>query len=290
MAGIGEALAAKLDGTPVTKSFSVVIPSRDRQADLSTCLRSVCEADNGRLLEIIVIDDGSRPPVNTDGVAGPVHIRLIRNERPEGPDLSRNGAARVACGDYLVFLDDDARVAHDWFDVAADMIDQGIRAFTGRVLPFDRGLSSRARQWRYDQRYSGMTTGQPANFFAGGNSVVDRELFLTVGGFPVMSAGGDNGIVTRLAAAGVSTTFVRELRILHRNGKGLRVAAERAWASGRAGSVTRRQEVIGDCVRSLRRLCRAPIDIAVMNGVLQILHSAGQLTSGRNNQAQGGEK
>ena len=274
----------------MTRDFAVVVPSRDRQADLSMCLRSVCEADNGRLLEIIVIDDGSRTPIHAESVTGQVDVRLLRNESAEGPDMARNKAALLARADNLVFLDDDARMAYDWFEIASDAVDRRFRVFTGRVLPFDRGLSSRARQWRYEQRYAGMVTGQSADFFAGGNSVVERDLFLRVGGFPVLAAGGDNGIVGRFADIGIQTTFVRELRILHRNGKGLRVAAERAWASGRTTPGARRPEVIADCARSLRRLCRAPFDIAATNVILQIVHSTGQLTSVRGNHAQRGEK
>lgn len=266
----------------MTVGYSVIIPSRDRPGDLDACLRSVCQADNGRLAEIVIVDDGSRAPVQVDHVPEPVLVHVFRNDTPEGPDKSRNEAARMAKGDYLVFLDDDARMAHDWFEVASRAVDDGIPVFTGRVLPFDRGLSSRARQWRYDQRYHGMATGQHVGFFAGGNSVVKRELFLEVGGFPVQKAGGDNGIVNRLAAAGIPTTFVRELRILHRNGKGLRLAAERAWSSGQAMSVARPADVLRDCARSLGRLRRAPADVAVVNGVLQIMHSTGQLMNGIN--------
>ncbi len=267
-------------------SFSVIIPTRDRPEEVSACLRSVRGADNGRLLEIIVIDDGSRTPVEVDGT----HVHLFRNDTPAGPDKSRNEAAGTAKADYLVFLDDDARMAHDWFHVASRMVDQGVRAFTGRILPFDCGLCSRARQWRYDQRYSGVATGQPVSFFAGGNSVVERELFLQVGGFPVLKAGGDNGIVTRLGNAGIATTFSRELRILHRNGKGLRTAAERAWSSGRAVSVAKPAEIIRDCARSLGRLRDAPADVAVVNGVLQVVNSTAQLMTGFSNQFQGGNR
>jgi glycosyltransferase involved in cell wall biosynthesis len=282
-------MARELGRGPVTGGFSVVIPSRDRPEDLSTCLRSVREADNGRLREIVVVDDGSRTPAEVDGTFGPVRVHLFRNDTPVGPDKSRNEAARIAKADYLVFLDDDARMAHDWFYVASRMIDQGVPAFTGRVLPFDRGLSSRARQWRYDQRYARVATGQPVRFFAGGNSVVERELFLHVGGFPVLTAGGDNGIVARLENVGTAITFVRELRILHRNGKGLRAAAERAWSSGRAVSAAMpAEEIIRDCARSLRRLREAPADVAMVNGVLQVVHSTAQLMPGSNSQFHGG--
>ena len=73
-------------------------------------------------------------------------IRVIRHDRAVGPDRCRNEAVTIATGDDIGFLDDDARVAHDWFGVASAAVDSGMRAFTGRVLPFDTGVVSRAAQ------------------------------------------------------------------------------------------------------------------------------------------------
>jgi glycosyltransferase involved in cell wall biosynthesis len=272
----------------VSRTFTVVVPTRDRPGDLSACLRSVLAADNGQLREIIVIDDGSAEPARPESAGGQVAVRLIRHVVPVGPDRSRNEAASVARADDLVFLDDDARMAHDWFAVASATAGSGARSFTGRVLPFDGGLLSQARQWRYDQRYAALATGQRVGFFAGGNSVADRELFLRAGGFPMLSAGGDNGIVGRLELLGIRTQFVRELRVLHRNGKGLRVAAGRAWMAGRDGPPSGPPEIAGDCARSLSQLRGAPLDVAAVNGALQLLNTAGRLMGSLGSQIRGG--
>jgi glycosyltransferase involved in cell wall biosynthesis len=261
------------------RRFSIVIPTRDRPRDLAACLQSIMRADNGRLAEIIVVDDGSSDPVRIAPDTAHVPIRLLRHPLPTGPDTCRNEAVALVSADYVGFLDDDARVAHDWFDVAAIAVDDGLRAFTGRVLPFDVGVVSRARQWRYDRRYESLASGQPTTFLAGGNSVVARQVFLDAGGFPVRSSGGDNGLVARMAAIGVTCLFVHELRILHRNGKGFPAAAVQAWRAGRSTPACDVRDALADCRRTLAALRRAPLDVGVVNGTLQLVNTAGRLTA-----------
>jgi glycosyltransferase involved in cell wall biosynthesis len=259
------------------RTVTVVVPTRDRPSDLAACLRSVIAADNGSFAEIIIVDDASAVPYEPDPSLTTVPVTVLRHDTRTGPDRCRNEAARVASGDDIGFLDDDARVPHDWFDVVSACTEDGLRLFTGRVLPFDSGVVSRARQWRYDRRYAPLVTGQPVSFFAGGNSVVDRELFLRAGGFPELSAGGDNGLVTRMAEQGVPCRFVSELRILHRNGKGFPLAAKQAWRAGRSAPVASATDTITGCARTLGQLRTAPLDVGVVNGALQLLNTAGRL-------------
>jgi glycosyltransferase involved in cell wall biosynthesis len=261
------------------RTFTIVIPTRNRPDDLAACLRSVAEADDGQLAEIIVVDDASAVPCRIDLSLAHVPLTVIRHDERTGPDQCRNDAVSVAAGDDIGFLDDDARMPHDWFAVASAAVAEGMRAFTGRVLPFDTDLVSRARQWRYDQRYTGLDTGQQVSFLAGGNSVVDRESFLRAGGFPVLGAGGDNGLVGRLETIGVGCRFVRELRILHRNSKGFAVAAQQAWLAGRSAPVAPTEDTVRGCVRTLAQLNEAPLDVRVVNSALQLCHTAGRLAA-----------
>lgn len=261
------------------RTFSIVIPTRNRPEDLAACLRSVADADNGRLAEIIVVDDASVVPCSPGPSLAHVPLTVIRHDKRTGPDQCRNEAVQVARGDDIGFLDDDARVPHDWFTVASAAVDDGARACTGRVLPFDTDVVSRARQWRYDQRYTGLDSGQQVSFLAGGNSIVDRESFLRAGGFPVLGAGGDNGLVARLATIGVACLFVHELRILHRNSKGFATAAQQAWLAGRSAPAGPTEDTLRGCVRTLAQLNEAPLDVRVVNSALQLCNTAGRLVA-----------
>ncbi|HST80766.1 MAG TPA: glycosyltransferase [Kineosporiaceae bacterium] len=266
-------------GSLQPRSFSAIIPTRDRPGDLAACLRSVTAADNGRLREIIVIDDGSRVPCQIDSALVRVPVQLIRHETSQGPDRCRNTAVEAALGDDMAFLDDDARLPQDWFTIASTAVDAGWQAFTGRVLPFDHGIVSRARQWRYDQRYSALFTGQTTSFLAGGNSVVDRKAFRNANGFPILAAGGDNGLVSRLAGEGVDCRFLWDLRVLHRNSKGLGTAAKQAWRAGLANPAPSRRIAFDEFSRSLQALRSAPADIGLLNGSLQLMNTAGRMVA-----------
>ncbi len=258
--------------------ISVVIPTLMREHDLTECLLALAYADNGALHEVVVVDDGGSPPARIDpGLARRAKIVLLHNERRRGASVSRNRAAEVATGEVLAFVDDDARVVADWFEVACAELAMGRRALTGRVLPFDAGVVSRARQWRYDQRYKDLAPGAVVQFLAGGNSLVDREAFLAAGGFPDQPTAGDNALVPRLRAAGVECTFCPQLRILHRNGKGLLTAAKEAWRAGASNRIPRRQ-ALSAMYTSLRRLPAGRPDVALVNGALQVVNTLGQLT------------
>jgi glycosyltransferase involved in cell wall biosynthesis len=90
----------------MTLTASIVITTRNRKEDLRRALESSV-AQNGRP-EILVIDDGS-----TDGTAEMVRTEfpqavLHREEESKGLVVRRNEAARMARGDVIFSIDDDA--------------------------------------------------------------------------------------------------------------------------------------------------------------------------------------
>lgn len=89
--------------------LSIVVVTRNRQAELHRCLRSLTHLSH-QSFEIVVIDNAS-----TDGLAEMVaqdfpDVRLFRADRNFGCGVGRNIGARVARGDYIWFIDDDAEV------------------------------------------------------------------------------------------------------------------------------------------------------------------------------------
>ncbi len=90
-------------------SISVVIPTHNRPDGLSAAVKSVF---NQTLLpkELIVVDDGSSPPVTKDVFAGcPAGLttKLLRNESPKGANNARNLGIKESSGEWVAFLDDD---------------------------------------------------------------------------------------------------------------------------------------------------------------------------------------
>jgi glycosyltransferase involved in cell wall biosynthesis len=84
---------------------TVVIPTRDRPQELERAL-SVASGQRDGDLEIIVVDDGSRVPVQIP--AGQQHpTRVIRIEQSVGVAGARNRGIAAARGEWIAFLDDD---------------------------------------------------------------------------------------------------------------------------------------------------------------------------------------
>ena len=96
--------------------ISVVIPNHNRPALLLDALQSVRTQRHAHL-EIIVVDDGSEVPTQlSDDCAGDKMIRLLRNERAEGPSSAKNRGIAASSGDVITFLDDDDLMAPQLVD------------------------------------------------------------------------------------------------------------------------------------------------------------------------------
>ncbi|MDK1288236.1 glycosyltransferase family 2 protein [Pseudoalteromonas umbrosa] len=89
-----------------TPYFSIVIPTYNREKMLKNAIHSVLVQDF-KSYEIIVVNDASSHQYDRsyfDSIEG---LHYIENHQNKGQAESRNIAARVAKGRYLLFLDDD---------------------------------------------------------------------------------------------------------------------------------------------------------------------------------------
>ncbi|MGG2016772.1 glycosyltransferase family 2 protein [Bacillus sp. S10(2024)] len=212
--------------------ITVIIPTRDRLKDLYRCLKGLSDNNLQLLEEVIVIDDGSKIPITSLKEQFNFNLTLIRNDTPLGAAASRNLGSKFVKSEIIAFLDDDAIPSPDWLDIISKEMLVNRGGITGRVLGFDTDLVSKARQARYNKRYTSLKHSESVNFFSGGNSAVWTNSFLQVGGFTQKGSGGDNGLVLDLARLGFKIHFIPELLILHRNSKGMKTAIKEAYYSG----------------------------------------------------------
>jgi hypothetical protein len=90
-------------------AFSVILPVYNRAAMVRTALATLAWQDHAGW-ECVAVDDGS-----TDGsyealaeaAAREPRLRVLRNERNEGMNASRNRAIEAATGRFITFLDSD---------------------------------------------------------------------------------------------------------------------------------------------------------------------------------------
>jgi hypothetical protein len=90
---------------PQPTTLSVVIPVFNRPKQFLLALGSVfrqrgLEDEN---IEVIVVDDNSKPPLNLEGWPA----RVVSLSRNSGPAAARNAGVRAASGELIAFLDSD---------------------------------------------------------------------------------------------------------------------------------------------------------------------------------------
>lgn len=93
--------------TPVTPVVSIVIPAFNRIAPLRLTLRSALRAAAHLPSEIVVVDDGSTPPLAEsllDFARAPIAFHRQPNQ---GSMIARHTGLLAARGDYILFLDSD---------------------------------------------------------------------------------------------------------------------------------------------------------------------------------------
>ena len=93
----------------ISEIFSVIITTQNRHKLLERAFKS-CVEQEVQAGELIVIDDGSEPPVDADqlrDLASNVPFRLLRCDVPLGVSAARNIGIDAANYEWLAFLDDD---------------------------------------------------------------------------------------------------------------------------------------------------------------------------------------
>ncbi|WP_413206455.1 glycosyltransferase family 2 protein [Rhodospirillum sp. A1_3_36] len=87
--------------------ISVITPAYQTQAYLTACLASL-ESEVDEIAEVIVIDDGSEPPLTIEA-SDRLKAKLVslRLEENQGASAARNLGVARASGDWVSFLDSD---------------------------------------------------------------------------------------------------------------------------------------------------------------------------------------
>jgi GT2 family glycosyltransferase len=94
---------------------SVVIATRDRPADLRRCLDALGRQADAPPFEVVVVDDGSIPPLRAADL--PSGTRLLRGDG-RGPGAARNAGVAAARAATILFTDDDTIPGPAWVRAA----------------------------------------------------------------------------------------------------------------------------------------------------------------------------
>lgn len=223
--------------------MSVVIPAFERLEQLEVLLESLTQQTYpSELTEILVVDDGSEPPlapILPDGL----HVRILRQERDGfGLARARNLGAYSSTGDVVVFLDADMIPEHQWVEAHARphhhqplLAAPGQRTHVSRLSVTMEEVQSGAAieevladsdpeqpQWILD-RWATTNDGRIGDDIwwgmSGGNFSVNRQLFVDVGGYDEEGfrewGGEDNDLGYRIYQSGAFVVPVHDAMAWH---------------------------------------------------------------------------
>lgn len=262
-----------------TLLFSVVVCTHNRVDLLSQCLTSlVGQTLPAERYEIIVVDnrsaDGTRIMVESFRQDHPAHQVVLIYESELGLGWARNAGWRQARGEYVAFIDDDAKADSRWLEHARTCF-EGIRpvpvAVGGPILPY---YSESKPAWFKDE-YELRTWGEhprvldPRESLSGSNMIFQKEVLERFGGFDVrvgmrgkrISVGEETALFSRITAryVGGLLYYSPHLVVYHVVGAGKMRASYhvvRAFATGQVWYFLNGPRTFQERVRFLRTTLR----------------------------------
>ncbi len=120
-----------------SKLVSVVIVSKDRKKDLTDCIDSYLKSSY-KPLEIIVLDNGSRPPLFSWFTKKYPTVKLIISEFNIGAAAGRNLGLKEAKGEYIIFTDDDAYADKNMVENLVSVFEKNPKTGIVQPLVYDR--------------------------------------------------------------------------------------------------------------------------------------------------------
>lgn len=185
-------------------SATVVVPTRDRPAQLARCEAALRELDYPTdRLEVLVMEDA----------------------QGDGPSAARNRGLAVARGEVVAFTDDDCEAAPDWLRSLAEAWQaHPERAYGGRVVNALReDLPADVAQRVIDAGYAHLNRPGDVRFLASSNLLFPTEPLRELGGFDEsMRTAEDRDICDRWRLSGRLLEHVPAAIVRHRHIGGLR--------------------------------------------------------------------
>ena len=197
------------------REVTVVIPVRDRHAELARCLAGLVAPAGpggaggaGRARRVIVVDDGSADPAAVRSAADAAGAAVVRRPVSGGPAAARNTGLAAVTTPLVAFLDSDCVPGPGWLDaLLPHFADPAVGAVAPRIVPHEAGSTWLAR---YEGASSTLDMGHRASIvrpgsrvpYVPGAALVVRTAAAGTGFAEDMQVGEDVDFVWRLGAAG----------------------------------------------------------------------------------------
>lgn len=200
---------------------TLVIPAKNRPRQTERLLRSL--AASGATYRIILVDDGSRPSLESVARAAELPpLEYVRQAVSQGPSAARNCGLRLCLTPYAAFTDNDVQVRPGWMEALVSHMEQAppdVAGAGGHVLDDRRSLvgdyatrHGLLDPYRVRGRVAYVTTA---------NCIFRRPALLEIGGFDERfraPGGEDPDLCFRLLSSGYRIEQVHDAPVVHSYG------------------------------------------------------------------------
>lgn len=197
---------------------SVIIPHLNTPDLLAKCLDSVTSQtlDHGSF-EVIVVDNGSRTPLNgVKSAFGDVEFDLEPNP---GPGLARNHGIRRARAASLAFIDADCRADAGWLQTAVDAVEAlpGRAVIGGQISieTADKARLSPIEAFETVFSFRQQMYIEKRHFSVTANLAISAEVAAEVGAFGDINMAEDIDWGRRAYAKGYPTRYEPRMHVWH---------------------------------------------------------------------------
>jgi GT2 family glycosyltransferase len=167
-----------------------------------------CNQDIAEVFEVIVTDDGAKSSAEEMVRLRYPSVKWVEGPH-RGPAANRNCGARLAKGEWLVFLDDDCLPEPGWLKAIVRRAGKGdLDVVEGQTLA----------PGREDNPFKYYVENPNGNCYWSCNLAIRRQVFEEIGAFDedFLEAGGEDiELADRIRKAVLRTTFDQEARVIH---------------------------------------------------------------------------
>lgn len=246
---------------------SVIIPAYGPPQQLTELLQDVASQDvDPRIVEVLVIDDGSPTPIEVElrALDSLSHLpRIMRKDNGGGP-AARNFGAQQAAGDRILFLDQDLRIPPNFVTTHVELgrrfPEHALSAvFVNRALdasgPFASWYAKQSTIWTESSRSTGVEIAEGVREvhplgLSSTNCSLPRSTFLAAGGFPLFRHSGMEDqalglVLSRMGVKALRTSLVEASHVESRVRMEAFCERQRAGAAGAVEFAEKFPEVLG---------------------------------------------
>jgi glycosyltransferase involved in cell wall biosynthesis len=209
---------------------SVIVPVYNDMQGLQLCIAALkCQAYPREKFEIVVVDNGSNPPISESTLLDPL-VRLVKAPKA-GAYSARNVGASYAGGEVFAFTDADCEPEQQWLlEGVTALLAAGNRTFVGgEVTLRESDCPTAVERYQCLVGFSQKENIEMLKFSATANLFMFKSQFEAVGQFDeALLSGGDREWAWRSEHMGYQLLFASEARVVTHPRKSLSGAIRQA--------------------------------------------------------------